>query len=96
MRLPEDEHCDTAKAVDQLGRAPATASGRYVSGQAFWVLRGGYTGSSTGFLLSGFVSLVGYAFGFLLSRLGLALGFLDLHWVLCVVLDGFWLSWYVD
>ena len=33
MRLPEDEHCDTAKSVDQLGRAPATASVRYVSVQ---------------------------------------------------------------
>ena len=87
MRLPEDEHCDTAKAVDQLGRATATASVQVrEAGTAFWVLRGGYTGSSTGFLLSGFVSLVVYTFGFLLSRLGLALGFLDLHWVLCVVL----------
>ena len=56
----------------------------------FWVLRGECTGSSTGFLLSGFVSLVGYAFGFLLSWLVLALGFLDLHGgfvVLYVVLD---------
>jgi len=42
VRLPEDEHCDTAKAVDQLGRAPATASVRVrEAGTAFWVLRGG-------------------------------------------------------
>ena len=81
MRLPEVEHCNTVKSVDQLGRAPATESVRVRGVHEFWVLHGGF-GVLYGFLLSWFVYVGVHAFW-------------DLHGGF-VVLYGFLLSWYVD